>query len=545
MFNVQCSMLNVRRPFNIQHSTLNIQHFRILAVAVCVFTTATLFANDLSVDKRTVLTNDTVTIVVSLEDAFASLDDVDIPVKNLEIDRPPSMSSGFSWINGTAVRRKVLRFTGHPVAPGQAVIGPIRIDAPGGQRDTLDAISINVVQDKASQSNDAAAILRELSATGREPFFIVADIDRTSAYVGEEIIVTWMLYNGASVQQWQIARVPKLEDFWTEELDVRDEVPSRAMVDGVVLQALPIRRVAIFPLRSGTLNIGSMEIAGAVMRRIDAGPFGLFEGSLVEVHYPSAEIALDVKPLPPGPPVDVVGDVALTTWQPRQKNGGPVVVEAALSGRANLRGAAAPRWEKQPDADVQVEDAGLSVDRTHDAAVMRRRWRYLLSPRQAGPLTIPPLLANTFVPSTATRMTLRSNGVTINVQTAPAVVDAPRAPLRSVANSEGLRWPLIIAIAAVLLFAVIALVGGRKSATGRARAIVAGRTPAEVRAAVHELLMKRDVDPDQLLRESSERGDAYRAVRSLTDAIETDRIDETSGRALLKERVGELLEVIG
>lgn len=504
-----------------------------------------LIANDLSVDKRSVRIDDTLTIVVSLEDAFASTDSVRVPVKNLEIDGPPSVSSEFSWINGVVVRRKVFRFTAHPLAPGAALVGPLRISGSGGQRETLDAISIDVVQDKATQSNDPATILRDLSASGREPFFVVADVDRTSAYVGEEIIVTWTLYNGASVQQWQIGRVPKLEDFWTEELDVRDEQPARAMVDGIVLQALPIRRVALFPLRSGTLNIGSMEIAGAVMRRIDAGPFGLFEGSLVEVRFPSAVFTVDVKPLPPGPPVDAVGDLTLTASPPLQKNGGPVVVEATLSGRGNLRAAAPPRWERRPDADVQIEDAGLSVDRTHDVAVMRRRWKYLLSPRQAGALAIPPLVTNTFVPSTGMRTALRSNAVTIHVQTAAPVVDTNRAPFTPIARTPDLPWLLIIAVAALAFVAAVAVFRGRKSASGRAGAIVADHTPAEVRAAVHELLTKREVDPDQLLRESSERGDAYRAVRSLTDAIETDRIDETSGREMLKERVGELLEVIG
>ena len=100
-------------------------------------------------------------------------------------------------------------------------------------------------------------------------------------------------------------------------------------------------------------------------------------------------------------------------------------------------------------------------------------------------------------------------------------------------------------MALVVLVASVALFRARRNTARRASALVGGRSPAEVRAAVHELLTKREVDPDQLLRESSERGDAYRAVRSLTDAIETDRIDETSGREMLQERVGELLEVIG
>ena len=516
---------------------------RVLLLAVVA---VPLFANDLTVDKHTLRTDETLTIVVSLEDAFAEVDTVRVPVKNLEIEGPPSISSEFSWINGTVVRRKVFRFAARALAPGAAMVGPLRISGAGGQRETLDAISLQVVPDTATSSNDPATIFRDLNASGREPFFVVAEIDRTSAYVGEEIIVTWMLYNGATVQQWQIGRVPKLEDFWTEELDVRNEQPSRALIDGVVLQTLPIRRVALFPLRSGTLKIGSMEIAGAVMRRIDAGPFGLFEGSLVEVRFPSAEMTVDVKPIPPGPPVDAVGDFALSCAPPLQRGGGPVVVEATLSGRGNLRAAVAPVWQQPPDADVQVEDAGLNVDRTRDVATMRRRWKYLLFPRHAGTMTIAPLITRTFVPETAERRTLQCGAATINVQTAVPVVDSQASPAATPLSPRNPgRWLLAAAIVAIVIITTFALLGRRRSVAGRADAIVAGRSPAEVRAAVNELLTKREVDPDQLLRESSERGDAYRAVRSIADAIESDRIDENSGRALLQERVGELLEVIG
>lgn len=511
-----------------------------------LFVALPLFANDLTVDKRTLGVDDTVTIVVSLEDAFATAEAVRVPVQNLEFDGPPSVSSEFSWINGTIVRRKVFRFTAHPVAAGAALVGPLRINGEGGQRETLPAIALQVAPSTATTSNDAATIFRELVATGREPFFVVAEIDKTSAFVGEEIIVTWMLYNGASVQQWQIGRVPKLDDFWTEELEVRDEQPSRTLIDGVVLQTLPIRRVALFPLHSGTLNIGSMEIAGSVMRRIDAGPFGFFEGTLVDVRFPSAQLTIDVKPLPPGPAVDAIGDLTLTCSPPLQKGGGPVVVDATLDGRGNLRAVAAPQWEQRPDADVQIEDGGVTVDRSHDAATMRRRWKYLLFPRRTGPLAIPPLVTTTFVPAIGERRTLRSNAMTINVQNAPPVVESPSpSAMAPVSPQRWLPWLASIAIAAIVIASFVAIARGRRSISGRAGALVADRSPAEVRAAVHDLLLQREVDPDQLLRESSERGDAYRAVRSIADAIESDRIDEGSGRTLLRERVGELLEVIG
>jgi len=75
-------------------------------------------ANDLTVDRRTVRLDESVTIIVSLEDSFAAVNDIDVPMKNLQVEGSPSVSSEFSWINGTVVRRKIFRFTARPLQAG-------------------------------------------------------------------------------------------------------------------------------------------------------------------------------------------------------------------------------------------------------------------------------------------------------------------------------------------------------------------------------------------------------------------------------------------
>jgi hypothetical protein len=222
------------------------------------------------------------------------------------------------------------------------------------------------------------------------------------------------------------------------------------------------------------------------------------------------------------------------------------VVEARLSGRGNLRAAAAPRWERAPDAEVQVEDGGVAVDRTHEVAVMRRSWKYLLFPRQPGAMKIPPLITNTFSPTPVARQTLRCEAAAIDVVTAPPVVERPAQRVTtSMSSHNARRWLIGIALVAVVAVAALVLMRRRRNVADRAAALIDERSPAEVRAAINEMLIDRHLDPDVLLREPSERGESYRAFRSIADAIETDRIDEGSGRALLAERVGDLLEVIG
>jgi hypothetical protein len=525
---------------NIQHSTFNIQHFVFLGALLFALSAA---ANDLSVDRHSLRVNESVTITVSLEDAFATVDDIDVPVRNLTISSTPSVSSEFSWINGSVVRRKVFRFVARAVAPGPARVGPVVIVLPDGERETFAAVVLQVLPDRAAGSNEPSTVLRELLATGRDPFFVVAEADKSEVYVGEQVVVTWWLYNAATVHDWQIGSVPKLAEFWVEEVDVRSSQATQTFVGEYVMQRMPIRRVALFPLRSGTLPIGSMEVEAAVMRRSSGGPFGLFEGNVVDVSFSSAPLSVNVRPLPATAAGAVVGDLALNCTKPRQKNGGPVLLDVSLSGRGNLRSAAAPRFQNALQADVQLVDRGTSIDRSVPIPAMTRRWQYLLFPARSGSLMIPTLTLQSFLPSMATTRVLRCEASTLNVSAAERVASrgATSSPLRSSSRVWRVAEIAAAALALVLVFLLIArFVERRRRESRRIRQIVADRSPAQIREAVHERLGQRGIDVTKLMRESSDRGDAYRALRSLLDALEGDRM--TADERELRRRVRELLD---
>ena len=75
MLNVECEMLNEkssrRNSFNIQHSTLTIP---VLLLALSVSTTGV--ASELSVDKRSMQMDDSLTITVTLENDYANVDTI-------------------------------------------------------------------------------------------------------------------------------------------------------------------------------------------------------------------------------------------------------------------------------------------------------------------------------------------------------------------------------------------------------------------------------------------------------------------------------------
>src|SRR5207247_9990049 len=94
-------------------------------------------ANEISVDKRTIQMDDAITITVTLENEFANVRSIRIPLHNLAFSCAPSVSSEFQWINGVTSRRKLFTYTAHATAAGNAVVGPITLHGTAGQVETL------------------------------------------------------------------------------------------------------------------------------------------------------------------------------------------------------------------------------------------------------------------------------------------------------------------------------------------------------------------------------------------------------------------------
>jgi hypothetical protein len=501
---------------------------RCALVVALVFLAGGARANEIDVDKRTLQLDDTITITVVLEGSFAGVDTVRIPLQNLVLEGEPSVSSEFRWINGESSRRKVLRYLARPLSPGNAVIGPLTLNSSDGQVERLAPIPIQVLPDATAGSTDPAQIMRELIATNRDPIFIVAEADKSEVYEGEETVVTWTLYNGATVQQYSLGNIPKLENFWAEELDTRSEQPQQVVLGGVTAQKLTIRRAALFPIRSGRLVVPSMAVNASLMKRVSTGdPFGIFEGVLVDVHRRSAPIAIVAKPIPAGAPVAAVGNINIQCRPVTQKKGGPVTFDVLLSGRANLRAMQPLSWKSTVDGSAQVIDRGVRVYPVAYDAWMTRTWRYVIFPAHAGTFVVPPLAA-TILTAEGERREVGCEARTLQVSVAETDESQPEAAAPQLRQRRRF-FPLIGTIAAVvlLLAAAIPRIRNRWRLRKSVQALLRD-TPAETRVAVEAAMVANGLDPLALLHEPSDRGDAWRAFRSLVDAAEKDRIETTS-----------------
>jgi hypothetical protein len=514
---------------------------RVRGAALFLLLATSLSANELTVDRRTIQLDETLQITVKLTGSFADGNVVDVPVKNLTVDGRASTSSSFTFDNGRVSKAKVFVFIARPLASGPALVGPLVVDDNRGNMETLAPVAVQVLPDVLSGSGDPLRVLRELKATGRDPVFLLAEADRTAAWVGEEIIVTWYLYAGVSAEDFGIDQAPKLPDFWSETMTVKE--PSQPLtLDGTFLHKVPIRRVALFPLRSGRLPIGVLHTRIATVKRTsDPSALVPFEGNVVELRQRSQVVEVDVRPLPEGT-YDAIGELVLQCGAPSQKGIGPVLLEVQLSGRGNLRAAKPPHFASPVAGDFEIADAGVTVEREVRPLTMTRRWRILIFPARDGMLAIPPLVTTLFNPATGSPQELRCGGSAFAAKAVDRPTPAATPAVEQAREQRRRFWPRLAAallIAALLLPAIWWWHRARRKRAAIDR-LLGDADPRGVRLRVDAHIGR----PEVLLQERSARGDAYRAVRSLLDDLEHERYVEGDPVKEMRRRLEDLLEAL-
>src|SRR2546428_3783377 len=170
---------------------------------------------------------------------------------------------------------------------------------------------------------------------------------------------------------------------------------------------------------------------------------------------------------------------------------------------------------------------------------MSGQWQYLIFPPRDGEFAAPARPADV-LQSDGARRQLRCDATTLIVRAATPNEPPPRLATRRppVTRPAVALW----VVAVVLTCTLIALAVARTQRSQRIRSAVrhiVRPTAPETRIAVDAYLQSRGIEPGALMREASDRGDAYRSLRSLLDALERDRI--VAGEREVAERVRDLV----
>lgn len=269
-----------------------------------------------------------------------------------------------------------------------------------------------------------------------------AEVDKSKAYKGEQIIVSYYLYRRVRVFNVQVDKFPVLSGFLREDLEMpvlgQRLDTDRVVVDGVTYERSLLLRYAAYPLQEGQLQIDSTTLKYAYYPNVssldDEDPFmGFFRQMTPQQGQNSSEqLSIDVMPLPeagkPNSFTGGVGDFNVTSAVDKYdvRANEAVTLTLKVEGRGNLAAIGEPK-AKWPD-NVELYDS-KGVVKSGTGGVGQKVFEFLLIPRAPGKVVLPPLELSFFDPSKNAYVTRATDPITLNVGD-PLPGSAPVSPAK-------------------------------------------------------------------------------------------------------------------
>ncbi|HXI56920.1 MAG TPA: BatD family protein [Polyangia bacterium] len=380
------------------------------------------------VDRNQVAAGDTFTYEVTLNAANQSIDGYQAPnfgsLRVVSAPRGPNRSTQMQiGGGGTFVQNG---YTWHYVLSagsqkGPVSIGPARVRVDGREMKS-NTVNLRVV--------DAGAAVPRQPTRSRSPFagipgfgglldpqpepepepepdpasrppsmssapaanFIRAVPDKTRAFLGEQVTVSWFLYITQRQDKYEPITEPHTDGFWVEDItpaSARGQLSlTSETVGGRNYQVALLMKKALFPLQPGKLTITPLE---SEVAQVD------FFGSKLRRQRLKAEpVTIEVLPLPKaGQPADFdaaqsnVGKFAMAAHVDRNtvSVGEAVTLTVEIKGQGNVRNVRAPAlpaldgWKSYPPKSTLTIDSPGSPG---DAVAGTKSLEYLLLPERAG-----------------------------------------------------------------------------------------------------------------------------------------------------------------
>lgn len=375
------------------------------------------------------------------------------------VSRQQSEQVSFAFVNGAPSfhRTIVTSLALTPRRAGDLVIEPVKLDYHGRTYATQ-PLKVHVLpagqtppargQQKRRRPPDPFSALEDPQEGGLDPFADVhpgqrdlllrATVDNDHPFVGQQITYSLYLLARINVSGIDKLQLPRLDGFWTEEIEAPQQLVGEARIlDGVPYRSFLLRKRALFALRSGKAQIEPAEV------EVLTG-FGMLF-SRGSSRRQSQAVMLDVQPLPPGKPVGFdpgnVGQWSLSaTVDPLNVAvGQPVTLHLIASGRGNVRDLRLPKLGTI--AGMRAYDATTTDKETIEkgAVTGTRTVEQLLVPERTGAVDIPALTMDIFDPALKQYRTLRTAPVSLSVSAAQGGRAASEPVAQNLLAAGGVR----------------------------------------------------------------------------------------------------------
>jgi hypothetical protein len=357
----------------------------------------------------------------------------------------PNESSSMQVINGSVSSSAIYSYVLQPKELGKFTIGSASIES-GGTTLRSSPVTIEVVKASARPKQQAGA-QDDVSAQIGDNLFLKAIVDRTHVVQGEQVNLIFKIYTRVSIANYAVQKNPTMTGFWGEDVETPKNIQtSPETINGKQFRVGVIKRMALFPTQSGTLEIGPMEVQTSVQiqDRRSMDPFESFFrdpfGRQVNYMIASEAVKIKVDPLPPDAPPDfkgAVGQFAMSTTVDKRttRTNEPIDLKVNVSGTGNIKLIESPAVELPADFEQYTPKVTDNINRAGDKISGNKTFEYLLIPRYPGLKVIKPVTFSFYDPSKREYVRLRSPQIELNVEQGAAAV----TPLITGGSQEDVR----------------------------------------------------------------------------------------------------------
>jgi len=405
---------------------------------------------EVSADRTELAQDEVVVLTVSVvSDGAATLDlrEAELPFTIISRTRTSSGASFSFGGGGVRLRRSaVYTITLAPKRTGDLVIPPIAAVVDGVRHE---AAPLTLTVRKAGARTGPRAPPPAGGGGGggawqgwERDLVLEVVLDRAEVFLGEQVTATLQLRSPVGVVVYERFQPPAYDGFWAEVVDAPQRLAFKVRsVRGVPTRVYTIRRLALFPTRAGTIELGPFELDVTVRLGSDA-LFAAFD-EIRHARRRSAPVAVRVKPLPAGAPAGFES-VNVGAWKleasvstDRVEAGQPLAIRLTATGEGNVRALALPSLPAVEGARAFASTSSEEVTPRGGRLGGSRTVETVVVPDREGELSVPPLAWPFFSPRKGRYEVARTPALRVTVVPGPAAPAAPPPAAEALAARLG------------------------------------------------------------------------------------------------------------
>ncbi|MES2514531.1 MAG: BatD family protein [Bacteroidota bacterium] len=334
----------------------------------------------------------------------------------------PNQSQSMSMVNGSISQSTTISLFIAAKKEGKFTIGVATVMS-GNQKLETKPIVIEVIkgeaqsqQQQGGQNQGAQAQQSQgkeknqyASEISNEDLFVRTYLSKTKCYLGEQLTLTQKVYSRVDLRGFQNVKFPPYNGFWSQQETGNQQIDlKQENVNGVNYYVAEYSKVYLFPQRTGTINIGAIELDCIVRRQTKRQPRNIFEQFFgaggyedVAIKVKSKPVKVEVTDLPTdNKPVNFSGAVGDFNYKAeidknQVKANDAFNLKITISGKGNIK-LIEPLKLDLPES-FETYDPKVSENvKTAGGVSGSITYNYLIIPREKGEFTLDKLGFNYF-----------------------------------------------------------------------------------------------------------------------------------------------------